>query len=189
MNDLNLKNGSKLEKIRISKISQTRQNWKCWRLGLIEPVHGRYCHVQNQIRKRNKIDTKSWLPMCHGDGYCQLSLRPDREMLHIGNRISILSFIYWWINESLAVYMYMFFCKLIFSLFYIFKSSNKDTICSPMRPCFDKDTISRPMMHWSFVLSIWSWHGWIDLLQYTQLVNSWEKTAITFWSFLLSSRF
>jgi hypothetical protein len=26
MNDLNLKNGSKLEKIRISKISQTRQN-------------------------------------------------------------------------------------------------------------------------------------------------------------------
>jgi hypothetical protein len=36
----------KIDKYRIPKESPTRQNWKCCRLGLIEPVHGRYWKVQ-----------------------------------------------------------------------------------------------------------------------------------------------
>jgi hypothetical protein len=36
----------KIEKIRIPKESPTRQNRKCCMLGLIEPVHGRQCHVK-----------------------------------------------------------------------------------------------------------------------------------------------
>jgi hypothetical protein len=36
----------KIDKYRIPKESPTRQNSKCCRLGLIEPVHGRYWKVQ-----------------------------------------------------------------------------------------------------------------------------------------------
>jgi hypothetical protein len=38
-----------IEKTRIPKESQTRQIVKCCRLGLIEPVHGRYCNVQVNV--------------------------------------------------------------------------------------------------------------------------------------------
>jgi hypothetical protein len=38
--------------------SPIRQNWKCFRLGLIEPVNGRYCQVQKiwQTRSTRKYD-------------------------------------------------------------------------------------------------------------------------------------
>jgi hypothetical protein len=35
-----------IEKNRIPKENPTRQHWKCWRLSLIEPVHGQYWKVQ-----------------------------------------------------------------------------------------------------------------------------------------------
>jgi hypothetical protein len=37
----------KIDKYRIPKESPTRQNWKCCRLGLIEPVHGRHWKAQD----------------------------------------------------------------------------------------------------------------------------------------------
>jgi hypothetical protein len=39
----------KIEKIRIPTEIPTRQNWKCCRLGLIEPFYGRYYQKQTTI--------------------------------------------------------------------------------------------------------------------------------------------
>jgi hypothetical protein len=57
---------NKIEKIRIPKESPTRQNWKCCRFGLIEPVHGRYWKVEttvnaplHRLKQNSKFNTKN----------------------------------------------------------------------------------------------------------------------------------